>query len=234
MDPPGLPDLPSGAAADSLLGKRSGLLSLRSEAGAAALRSLLERADVLVHGYRPGALDRFGLGAEELAERCPGLVVVTLAAWGPGGPWSGRRGFDSIVQAPSGIAAGESPDAERPGALPCQLLDHGTGYLAAAAALDGLRRQLEAGGTHLRRLSLARTAWWLAGTAGRPAPEPAAGEPWPAGPGGDPTPWMVTLPSPQGPATAVAPPGGLDGRPLAWPSPLTGYGADPPRWAGPN
>jgi CoA-transferase family III len=126
IDPPGLPDLSPGAAADSLLGKRNSLLSLRSEAGAATLRALLERADVLVHGYRPGALDPFGLGAEALAERCPALVVVSLDAWGHGGPWSGRRGFDSIVQAPSGIAAGESPDGERPGALPCQLLDHGT------------------------------------------------------------------------------------------------------------
>ena len=70
--------------------------------------------------------------------------------------------IDSVVQAPTGIAAGEvDDDGGEPGALPCQLLDHGTGYLAAAAALDGLRRQAEGGGTHVRRLSLARTVWWL-------------------------------------------------------------------------
>src|SRR5207249_6667365 len=90
---------------------------------------------------RPHALDRFGLGPQALAERHPGLVVVTLSAWGSRGPWGGRRGFDSIVQAASGIAMVESPDGERPGALPCKLLDHGTGYLCAAAALQALARQ---------------------------------------------------------------------------------------------
>ena len=72
------------------------------------------------------------------------------------------------MQAPTGIAMGESTDGSdtgsEPGALPCQLLDHGTGYLAAAAVFDGLRRQGELGGTHVRRLSLARTAWWLTST----------------------------------------------------------------------
>jgi hypothetical protein len=74
------------------------------------------------------------------------------------------------VQAASGIAMIESADGDEPGALPCQLLDHGTGYLAAAAAIDGLRRQAAEGGTRVRRLSLARTARWL--TEPRPRPRP--------------------------------------------------------------
>ncbi len=77
-----------------------------------------------------------GLDTDALAERHPGLVVGSLSAWGSTGPWGGRRGFDSIVQAACGIAMLESPDGDRPGALPCQLLDHGTGYLAAAAAIE--------------------------------------------------------------------------------------------------
>jgi hypothetical protein len=223
IDTPHLPDLPQGTA-DTLLGKRSALLDLAAPGGLEALHGLLDGADVLVHGYRPDSLDRFGLGFEALAGRHPGLVAVYLDAWGHDGPWSSRRGFDSIVQAASGIAVGESPDAERPGALPCQLLDHGTGYLAAAAALDGLRRQAELGGTHGRWLSLARTARWLANAPAAPvATVPGAPEP------GQPS-WMVGLASAGGPVSAVAPPGAIDGRPLRWPDRLTDYGADPPEW----
>ena len=67
-------------------------------------RELADTADVVVTGYRPGALDRFGLAPEDLLERRPELVVVRLDAWGWTGPWAGRRGFDSIVQAAGGIA----------------------------------------------------------------------------------------------------------------------------------
>jgi CoA-transferase family III len=124
LDPPHRPELPLHAY-DGLLSKRSALLDLDTDA--ACFDELLGAADVLVHGYRPHALDRFGLTPGELAERHPGLVVVSLSAWGSTGPWGGRRGFDSIVQAASGIAAAESADGDRPGAMPCQLLDHGTG-----------------------------------------------------------------------------------------------------------
>ncbi|HYW26041.1 MAG TPA: CoA transferase [Terriglobales bacterium] len=224
IDPPGHPDLPPGTA-DTLLGKRSAFVDLASRDGLDMLHGLLAGADVLVQGYRPASLERFGLGFEHLAERHPGLVTVVLDAWGHSGPWSGRRGFDSIVQAASGIAAGESPDGARPGALPCQLLDHGTGYLAAAAALDGLRRQAELGGTHGRWLSLARTAWWLV-----TAPAPPAAAHAPVRPDPDQPSWMVRLTSAQGLVTAVSPPGAIAGRALCWPDRLTDYGIDPPGW----
>ena len=161
LDRPDRPDVEPGRPADTLLGKRSAFADLADPAGARVLHELLAAADVVVTGYRPGALDRFGTSDGELAERYPGLVVVRLAAWGHSGPWRGRRGFDSVVQAATGIAAAEAGPHGEPGALPCQLLDHGTGYLAAAAALDGVRRQAEQGGTHVRTLSLARTAHWL-------------------------------------------------------------------------
>ena len=160
LDPPRRPELP-GQTYDQLLGKRSAMLDFATQAGSARLHELLAGADVLVHGYRPGALEAFGLAPQALAERHPGLVVVSLSAWGRGGPWGQRRGFDSIVQAASGIAVTESPDGQRPGALPCQLLDHGTGYLCAAAALRALAAQATRGGTLFRELSLARTGHWL-------------------------------------------------------------------------
>jgi len=221
LDPPHRPELPLHAY-DGLLGKRSALLDLDTDA--ARLEELLGGADVLVHGYRPHALDRFGLTPGALAERHPGLVVVSLSAWGSTGPWGGRRGFDSIVQAASGIAVAESADGDRPGAMPCQLLDHGTGYLCAAAALRGLADQAVAGGTQVRELSLARTAHWLLGSAAAGL-APASG----SRAGGD-ADWLTTLGSAEGPVTVVRPLGQLDGLELAWPSPLTRYGSDPAAW----
>ena len=225
VDPPGHLDMAAGAVADSLLGKRSAFVDLDSAAGVATVHDLLGQADVVVSGYRPGALDRFGIGEESLAARHPGVVVVYLDAWGHSGPWAGRRGFDSVVQAPTGIATGESLTGDEPGVLPCQILDHATGYLSAAAVLDGLWRQGTEGGTQVRRLSLARTALWLTAQGGRSSHDAPLNAPGPDGPG-----WLVELDSAHGPVTAVSPPGNLGGEPLLWPVPLTAYGADPPTW----
>lgn len=155
IDPPGMAE--SGDAyADTGFGKRSALLDLARADGRAVLEGLLGEADVVVSGYRPGALERFGLGGGELLARWPGLVVAELCAWGWNGPWAARRGFDSLVQAGYGIAAACGEDG-RPGVLPAQALDHGTGYLMAA----GVLRALAEGGGRLLRFSLAGTASWL-------------------------------------------------------------------------
>src|SRR5207237_6743002 len=102
---------------------------------------LLAGANILVHGYRPGALERLGFPARERQAIRPGLVDVSLDAYGWTGPWKGRRGFDSLVQMSSGIAAVgmELLRREQPAPLPVQALDHATGYLMAAAALRGMR-----------------------------------------------------------------------------------------------
>ncbi|GLZ54765.1 CoA transferase [Actinomycetospora sp. NBRC 106378] len=154
VDPPSMPELPA-QHVDTGLGKRTTVL----DAADPRLRELADTADVVVTGYRPGALARFGLAPADLLARRPELVVVTLDAWGWTGPWAGRRGFDSIVQAASGIAVA-CGTGERPGALPAQALDHATGYLAAASALLGLAERSTRGGS-IRSLSLARTAEWL-------------------------------------------------------------------------
>jgi hypothetical protein len=222
VDPPHRPELPLHRY-DGLPGKRSALLDARTPDGLARLHELADGADILVHGYRPGALAAFGFDAGSLAERHPGLVVVSLSAWGGPGPWSGRRGFDSIVQAACGIAMTESPDGNRPGRLPCQLLDHGTGYLAAAAALEGVRRQSVNGGTHFFALSLTATAAWLLRQH-----RPAADRPPEEGPSA--SDYMTTLLSDAGPISMVTPPGTLGGLALAWPPRLTAYGENPPTW----
>jgi crotonobetainyl-CoA:carnitine CoA-transferase CaiB-like acyl-CoA transferase len=178
-------------------------------------------ADIVVCGYRPGALDRFGLTEDELSERHPGTVIVYLDAWGHTGSWAHRRGFDSVVQAPTGIGMLQSSDGSTPGALPYQLLDHGTGYLAAAAALDGVRRQALEGGTHVRRVSLARTASWLTSLR-TPQPNPAAPEV-------DPLPWTERVSTTRQTIRSVSPPGQIDGVPLRWPR-VGHYGANDASW----
>ncbi|MBN9099459.1 MAG: CoA transferase [Pseudonocardia sp.] len=217
VDAPDRPEIPL-QYWDMLPGKRSALLDL---ADAATREELLAGADVVVAGYRPGALDPFGLSPGALAERHPGLVVVTLSAWGHRGPWGGRRGFDSLVQAACGIAVQEG-SPEKPGALPAQVLDHATGYLGAAGALLGLARQRRDGGTHHVRLSLVGTAGWL-----QSAPHVDAG----AIPDVDATPYLTDVQAPDGVLTLALPPGTVDGRGLSWPDPPPAFGAAQPGWA---
>jgi crotonobetainyl-CoA:carnitine CoA-transferase CaiB-like acyl-CoA transferase len=142
---------------DTGQGKRSAFVALDTEGGRARLKKLISRADVLVQSFRPGALERIGFGTEDLAELRPGLVIADLSAYGWEGPWRRRRGFDSLVQLSNGIAWGDG----EPSPLPVQALDHGTGWLAAAAVMTALRHQVTDGGTWRVRLSLAGTGRWL-------------------------------------------------------------------------
>ncbi|GAB3032682.1 CoA transferase [Parafrigoribacterium mesophilum] len=153
LDPPQLPELVV-QHMETGQGKRSALLDLSTAAGRSLANDLLSTADILVTGYRPGALERYGL------EHPAGLVHALVSAWGTGGPWAHRRGFDSIVQAASGIAIIQG-GRERPGALPAQALDHASGYLLAAAAVDALTETDSDGRARDVSVSLAGTARWL-------------------------------------------------------------------------
>ncbi|MER6071375.1 CoA transferase [Streptomyces sp. NPDC001817] len=218
LDAPWLPELPD-QHADTGFGKHSATLDLT--AGRATFDELLATADVVVTGYRPGALDRFGLAPEALFARRPGLVVAQVSAWGAYGPWGGRRGFDSLVQVATGIAATEG-SAEEPGALPAQALDHGTGYLLAAAVLRALTEQSYEGGGRFVRLALARTARWL--TDGiRPAH--ATGAPYEG-----PDAWLAETDSPLGRLRYALPPVSFTGGPADWARPAVPWGSDSARW----
>ncbi|MEV5458733.1 CoA transferase [Streptomyces cellulosae] len=217
LDPPGMPELPD-QHTDTGFGKRSALLDLAS--GREVFEKLLASADVVVTGYRPGSLDRFGLSAEAPAERRPGVVVAQLSAWGATGPWAGRRGFDSLVQVATGVARIEG-EKDRPGALPAQALDHGTGYLLAAGVLRALSDQADEGGSRLVRVALARTAAeLLAGGAGD------------AVPGGEvsATPWLAERDSPLGRLRYALPPVEFEGGPRDWARGPGVWGADAARW----
>ncbi|KJQ55952.1 CoA transferase [Microbacterium sp. SA39] len=163
IDPPWLPE-PEWQHLDTGHGKRSTLLDARSD----RFRELLAEADAIILGYRPAAMDRLGLGIDALAERHPNLVIAHLSAWGAGAP--DRAGFDSLVQAESGIAFVESRDGETPGALPAQALDHSAGYLLATAVTTLLRRRAIEGGTWSVRTSLRRVAAELLGMPRQPEP----------------------------------------------------------------
>jgi len=161
VNAPHLPNIR--AIAEMSRGKRSAQLDLRDEAGRAALHALLADAHVLMQGYRPGALAALGAGPDECARLRPGIVYVSLSAYGHVGPWAARRGFDSLVQTASGVNAAEQAarGTAAPQALPMQILDYASGFLMALGAQAALLRQREEGGSWHVRVSLAQTGQWL-------------------------------------------------------------------------
>jgi crotonobetainyl-CoA:carnitine CoA-transferase CaiB-like acyl-CoA transferase len=221
VDPPDWDE--PGVIPEVLLGKRTARLDLTSEPDRARFRELLAGSDVLVHGYRSDALERLGFGAEVRQQLRPGLVDVSLDAYGWSGPWATRRGFDSLVQMSTGIAdAGmRAYHRDRPTPLPVQALDHATGYLIAAAALRGLAARRTGHRGSRWRLSLARTAKLLVDSGpGNPDSTPP-GEPELAAEL-EQTAW--------GPARRVLPPLDVPGAPLRWDLPARALGSDPPTW----
>jgi crotonobetainyl-CoA:carnitine CoA-transferase CaiB-like acyl-CoA transferase len=160
IDPPGWDE---SIIPEVTLGKRTTRLDLTLSVDRASFTELLATTDVIVHGYRPVALERLGFGEHERQQIRPGLIDVSLDAYGWSGPLAGRRGFDSLVQMSTGIAHAGMVDtgADRPVPLPVQALDHATGYLLAAATLSALTHRRDTGTGRSARLSLARTAHLL-------------------------------------------------------------------------
>ena len=158
IDPPDWDE--PGVVPEVTLGKRCARLDLREWRGRARFEALLRKADILLHGYRPGVLDRLGLDFAARRRLSPGLIDVALSAYGWSGPWAARRGFDSLVQMSAGIAERGMTwkGADKPVPLPVQALDHATGYLMAAAAIRGITCKMQHGNGIEARLSLARTA----------------------------------------------------------------------------
>ncbi|MFF7390085.1 CoA transferase [Streptomyces scabiei] len=224
IDPPGMPEILD-QHADTGFGKRSATLDLTADPK--AFEALLAEADVVVTGYRPGALDRYGLSPEALVERRPGLVVAQLSAWGTYGPWAGRRGFDSLVQVATGIAAIEG-SREQPGALPAQALDHGTGYLLAAAVLRALTERVDGGGGRVVRLALARTAAWLTDGVEPDPDSPGSGDGLADYDG--PEAWLAERDSPLGRLRYARSPVSFEGGPEDWARPPGVWGGDEARW----
>lgn len=146
---------------DTGFGKRAAYLDLNTEKDVRRLTELAGEADVFVQSYSPGALARRGFAPEDLARIRPGIIYVSVNAWGHEGPWAGNRGFDPESQAVIGIAAGEG-SLDEPKRLPTLLLnDYLSAFLGTAGVLSALIRRAREGGSYHVKLSLARTGMWV-------------------------------------------------------------------------
>jgi len=156
---PGLPFVET-LVMDTGHGKLAAEIDLKSAEGRAAMLNLVRGADVFSQGYRPAALAALGLAPQDLAKVRPGIVCMSLCAYSHGGPWSERRGFDTLVQSASGIAW-ENGDGTRPKHIPGNPLDYCSGYLGAFGVMLALTRRAREGGSWLVRISLAQTGRWI-------------------------------------------------------------------------
>ena len=148
---------------DTGRGKLTSFVDLKSGKGRAQLRDLLTEADIFSQGYRPLALAHLGFSPQDAARINPGIVCVSLSAYGHAGPWAQRRGFDSLVQTATGFnhAEGQAAGVDGPKELPAQILDHTTGHLMAFGAMMAKARQSHEGGSWHVRVSLAQTGRWI-------------------------------------------------------------------------
>ena len=176
IDPPGWAE--DNVVPEVTLGKRTATLDLKTTDGKQQFIQLLERADIFVHGYRPGALDGLGLGADDRRKLNRNLIEVTLNAYGWTGPWRARRGYDSLLQMSSGIAhlGMVRSGSDKPLPLPVPALDYGAGFLMAAAAVRAVRLRQQTGQVTTARTSLARVAAFLISTLKDELPENLRGE----------------------------------------------------------
>jgi crotonobetainyl-CoA:carnitine CoA-transferase CaiB-like acyl-CoA transferase len=213
-------------------GKLSAYLDLREERDRATLRELAREADVFSQGYRPGALAARGFSPEALAKLRPGIVYVSLSAFGHVGPWAGRRGFDTVVQAVSGIAwrQGELFPGREPGPqfYPVSAIDYLTGYLMAFGAMVALARRAREGGSYLVRISLAQTGRWLTGLGEVPARE-LEGVPQEFAPE-EIERWSTTSETPAGRLRHLAPVVEMSETPPRWTRPSVPLGYHAPEW----
>ncbi|MDB5563652.1 MAG: carnitine dehydratase [Tardiphaga sp.] len=223
------PDLPAipWLTIDTGRGKLSSFVDLKSEQGRDVLRGLLAEADIFSQGYRPQSLAALGFSPAEAATINPGIVYVSLSAYGREGPWAERRGFDSLVQCATGFnhAEGQAAGVEGPKELPAQMLDHATGYLMAFGAMMAQARQAREGGSWHVQVSLARTGKWL-WDMGRLADGLAAEDL----PGDEIKPFVAQTPSGFGMLSAVRHAAVLSETPALWARPAMPLGSHAPQW----
>jgi crotonobetainyl-CoA:carnitine CoA-transferase CaiB-like acyl-CoA transferase len=223
------PDLPfiPWLTIDNSRGKLSSFVELKSEQGRDVLRGLLASADIFSQGYRPRSIAALGFSPVDAAKINPGIVYVSLSAYGHAGPWAERRGFDSLVQTATGFnhAEGQAAGLDGPKELPAQMLDHATGYLMAFGAMMAKARQAREGGSWHVRVSLARTGQWL-WNLGRVADglktEDLKGETV--------KPLIEEIPSGFGPLRSVKHAALLSKTPAFWARPAMPLGSHPPQW----
>jgi crotonobetainyl-CoA:carnitine CoA-transferase CaiB-like acyl-CoA transferase len=223
------PDLPAipWLTIDTGRGKLTSFVELKSEEGRQMLRGLLASADIFSQGYRPSAIANLGFSPQDAARINPGIVYVSLSAYGHAGPWAERRGYDSLVQTSTGFnhAEGVAAGVDGPKELPAQMLDHATGYLMAFGAMMARARQSREGGSWHVRVSLAQTGRWL-WNLGRVADgfktEDLKGDAV--------APFVAQMASGFGPLLAVSHSALLSKTPAYWARPAMPLGSHKPQW----
>ena len=213
-------------------GKLSAYLDLREPKDVETLRGLVRESDVFSQGYRPGTLAARGFSPEALAALRPGIVVVSLCAFGHVGPWASRRGFDTVVQTVSGITRRQGllfPGAEPgPQFYPASAIDYITGYLMAFGAMAALARRAREGGSWLVRISLAQTGRFIVGRGEVPesglanVPKEFSAE--------EIARWSTTSDTPGGRLRHLAPVVQLSETPARWARPSVPLGYHEPAW----
>src|ERR1700722_18498632 len=142
----------SGLFISSNRGKRSLSIDVKSDAGREVLAKLGAQADVLVQNFRPGAMERLGLGAAELRAEHPRLIYVSISGVGETGPYARKRVYDPIIQGLSGLADIQSdPKTRRPQMIRTIIADKTTAIFAAQAVCAALyARERTGAGQHIR------------------------------------------------------------------------------------
>src|SRR5579863_7428811 len=223
------PDLPAipWLTIDTGRGKLSSFVELKREEGRNTLKELLAQADIFSQGYRPQALAHLGFSPQDAARISPGIVYVSLSAYGHRGPWAERRGFDSLVQTATGFnhAEGQAAGIDGPKELPAQILDHVTGYLMAFGAIMAKARQSREGGSWHVRVSLAQTGRWIWNLGRLPdglAAEDLKGEAV--------KPFSEEMQSGFGPLRSIRHSAQLSKTPAFWTRPAMPLGSHAPQW----
>lgn len=211
---------------DTGLGKLSAFIDMRDEAQMQTLRELISGCDVFSQAYRPGTLAARGLGPQDVAALRPGVVYVSLNAWGFNGPWSTRRGYDTVVQAANGFAwTGEST---RPAFTTVAQQDYVAGYLMAYGAMCALSRRVSEGGSWHVRVSLAACGEWIRGHGLLPL-EQYADCPLQVAPDRV-EPWLQELPWNGRALTVLGPVTHMSRTPTRWSRPVIDTGSSPAAW----
>jgi crotonobetainyl-CoA:carnitine CoA-transferase CaiB-like acyl-CoA transferase len=212
---------------DNGRGKLTSFADLKTGQGRDLLRGLVADADIFAQGYRPASIAGLGFSPQDAARLSPGIVYVSLSAYGHAGPWAGRRGFDSLVQTTTGFnhAEGQAAGIDGPKELPAQMLDHATGYLMAFGAMMVKARQSREGGSWHVQVSLAQTGNWL-WNLGRVADGFKTGDLKAE----TVAPFMEEIPSGFGPLRSVRHSAALSKTPGFWARPAMPLGSHSPQW----
>ncbi len=148
---------------DTGFGKRAAYIDLNKVQDVEQLRRLAMSADIFLQSWRPGAMDRRGFSAKDLAAIRPGIVCVSLSCYGQEGDWAPRGGYEPIGQATSGLSVMEGSLAAPRNAPTTTMNDYLTAYLAAAGALGALVRRAREGGSYHVTTSLSQSSMWVLG-----------------------------------------------------------------------